>query len=667
MLWFLLAVLPLPAQTLAKNDDAKFNADYYLMRGDFGKALDLYLQILKSEPENADIKHRIGICYLNSEDRKQLAVPYLEEAVQHVSVKYDDKSFHEINAPVEAYFLLGSAYRVNNQLQEAIGAYEQYKTYLDKNDRYQRNVTDLYIESCRTAERMLARKRETTFSNLGGTINNDKPNFNAVVSADGKTLAFTSPGRQGYEIWVADKKDSLWLPAKNITALLGNGKYLKTCGISADGTQLLLVLEDPENSEIYQSTLKKGRWSKAELLPKPVNSKVNETHASFSADGKTIWFTSNRKGGEGDLDIYRCDREGEKWGEARNMGPAVNTPYNEETPFETADGNGLYFSSEGHKSMGGYDIFRYELNVPGAQSLNLGYPVNTTDNNLFFDPAGDGTRGYYSRWDANGFGGRDIFYVETPIPEPEPVVVPEVPLMMAEDTVQVTEPLMAGNETTGAALVIPDAEPDAEPAVEPAVEPVASPTVAPTVAATAAPAVTREVTAEIRSDTPAEIVLPEETEKYVETGPSVARARAFEVQFMALRRPVDITYFKNMDDIVMSYKPDRWYRYTCLITEDSLKAAAIRDDLVKRGFADAFIRRKAMVPHFTVQVMAVPGPVTDLTRFGDLADISASRYKDHYCRYTTGEYETREAAIEAARRIREQGYPKAFVRKIRIQ
>jgi tetratricopeptide (TPR) repeat protein len=651
----------LPAQTLAKNDDAKFNADYYLMRGEFGKALDLYVGILKSEPNNADIKHRIGICYLNSEDRKQLAISYLEEAVQHVSTKYDDKSFRETNAPVEAYFLLGSAYRVNNQLQEAIGAYEQYKSFLDQNDRYQRNVTDQYIESCRTAERMLARKREAEFSNLGSAINNDKPNFNAVVSADGKTLACTSPGKQGYEIWVAEKKDSSWLPAKNITVLLGNGKYLKTCGISADGTQLLLVLEDPENSEIYLSTLKKGRWSKAELLPKPVNSKYNETHASFSADGKTIWFTSNRKGGQGDLDIYRCERKGEGWGDALNMGPAVNTPYNEETPFVTADGKGLYFSSEGHKGMGGYDIFRYDLNVPDAQPLNLGYPVNTTDNNLFFVPAGDGSQGYYSRWDAQGFGGRDVYLVATPIPEPEPVEVPEVPVLLAEDSVRISDTLMVATEAAHE-TAIPETLTE-EVTLPPAAEVTTSPATLPATP----PAITREVKAEIRNEEPLETVTPEETEQYVETGPAVAKARSFEVQFMALRRPVDIAYFKNMDDIVISYKPDAWYRYTCLITADSLKAAEIRDDLVKRGFTDAFIRRKALVPHFTVQVMAVPGPVTDLTRFGDLADISASRYKDHYCRYTTGEFETREAAQTASREIREQGYPKAFVRKIRIQ
>jgi hypothetical protein len=464
-----------------------------------------------------------------------------------------------------------------------------------------------------------------------------------VVSADGKTLAFTTPGRQGYEIWVSTRTDSVWKQAKNITPSLGNEKYLKTCGISGDGTTLLMVLEDIENSEIYISRLNKGRWSKAELMPKPISSKFNETHASFSADGKTIFFTSNRKGGQGDLDIYRSDLAGEKWGEARNMGSVVNTPYNEETPFVTDDGKALYFSSEGHKGMGGFDIFRYDLQQADAVALNLGYPVNTTDNNLFFKPAGDGSSAYISRWDKESLGGRDIYFVLTEIPEPEPEPVPEVPVLMADVTTATPEekdPPRVGIDSTPAMAPMP----------------------------------VREVVAEIRTpdgsfgqEEPEAVIMPVVTERYVEEVSPVAKARSFEVQFMALRKPVDPHFFKGMNDVVMTYKPDAWFRYTCLITADSMKAVTIRDALFKQGYADAFIRRKSIIPHFTVQVMAVPGPVTDLTVFGNLDDISASRWKDHYSRYTTGAWESREEALAALDKIRSAGYSRAFIRKIRIQ
>ena len=523
---------------------------------------------------------------------------------------------------------------------------------------------------------MLARGREAQFINLGSRINTEKPNFNAVVSADGKTLVYTTPGRQGYEIWTSTRTDSVWAQARNISPSLGSEKYLKSCGISGDGTTLLLVREDPENSEIFISRLKKGRWSKAEQMPRPISSKYNETHASLSANGKTIFFTSNRKGGLGDLDIYRSDFAADKWGNARNMGSLVNTPYNEETPFVTEDGKALYFSSEGHQGMGGFDIFRYELDTEVLKALNLGYPVNTTDNNLFFQPSTDGSSAYVSRWDTESLGARDIYYVIAAIPEPEPEPVPEVLVLMADDSAATPELLTEQEQTATVDLPVAMEVPVAteEQSVATVEEPLASPVGIDT-APVMAPAPVREVVAEIREaeepvpeqDTPEDVVVLAETEKYVETGPPVAKARSYEVQFMALRKPVDIRYFKGMDDIVMSYKTDAWFRYTCLITADSMKAVTLRDALVKQGYADAFIRRKSIVPHFTVQVMAVPGPVTDLTVFGNLEDISVSRWKDLYSRYTTGAWETREEAQNALASFRSMGYPRAFIRKIRIQ
>ncbi len=191
---------------------------------------------------------------------------------------------------------------------------------------------------------------------------------------------------------------------------------MKTSSLSYDGNTLLLDMEDPENSDLYLSQFKKGRWSKVEPLSKEINSKWNETNGSFSADGKTLYFTSNRKGGEGDLDIYRSILQGDVWSAPQNLGPEVNTPYNEETPFVSADNKELYFSSEGHKGMGGYDVFRYDLSNPGSEVENLGYPVNTTENNLFYVPYGDGSTAYYAFRGPDSYGGRDIYRV-TVIPE----------------------------------------------------------------------------------------------------------------------------------------------------------------------------------------------------------------------------------------------------------
>jgi tetratricopeptide (TPR) repeat protein len=699
---FFLLVLPCMTQTLKKNDELKFNADYFLMRNEFDKALDNYLQVLESEPENADIMYRIGVCYLNSEDEKVKAIQYLYDASKNVSVKYNTNSFKEFRSPVEVYFLLGSAYRVNNQLDEAIAAYEKYKEFLDPKDKYNREATDQYIRNCQFAKELLKKPHNVTFTNLGNVINNSQANFNPVVSGDGKILAFTTPGKQGYDIYISSFNDSVWSAPKNISPALGAGKYMKTSSLSYDGNTLLLDMEDPENSDLYLSRFKKGRWSKVEPLSKEINSKWNETNGSFSADGKTLYFTSNRKGGEGDLDIYRSILQGEVWSAPQNLGPEVNTPLNEETPFVSADNKDLYFSSEGHKGMGGYDVFKFDLSNPGNEVVNLGYPVNTTENNLFYVPYGDGSTAYYAFRGEDSYGGRDIYRV-TVIPdvveeevvaaavEPEAtaveketetaVVVPEtVTVAVAPETETVavvpeTETVAVAPETETvavvpeAAVVVATVAPES-PAIEPKAVSVEPETLA--AVAVAETAVVEPVTVAVASKpevveaaAAAEPTSVKTEEAEPEPEEVAGRARSYTIQFIALRRPVDLQYFRGLSDISITLDKDDWYRYTFMTTTDSLRAATIKSDLVSKGFTDAFIRRKSIVPRFTIQVMAVPGPVTDLNVFSNLPEISVRKDSDKFCHYTTGWYENKDDARNALAQIKSLGYQKAFVQKVK--
>jgi tetratricopeptide (TPR) repeat protein len=627
VLW--LAGMSLAAQTSSKNDEMKLEADYLLMLKDYGKALDMYLKILRTEPENADIKHRIGICYLNSENNKEKAIPYLEEAVQKVSVKYNPNSLKEENTSFEAYFTLGSAYRVNNELDKAIEAYTKFKEYVDPKDEYNIRVADQYIRSCNLARHMLQHPVLMETNNLGGVINNERPNFNAVVSGDGRTLLYTSPGKQGYEIFQSVRADTGWTVPKNITSVLGTGKFMKTCDLSYDGLTLLLALEDPENSDIFISHFNKNRWSKVSPLGKNINSKSQETHASLSFDNSVLYFTSNRKGGEGDLDIYKSvlDSKGE-WGKAVNLGPEVNTPFNEETPFVTEDDRVLYFSSEGHDGIGGYDVFRYDLKSFGTIAENLGYPVNTTDNNLFYYPTDNGKSAYYALTGQNTFGARDIFQVtvkETP-PEPELLAAaePAAPEIIAMDSTSLVD------STALMALAQPQEE-------IPAVEPIQ---------------VIEEATAEVP-------VIPA-----VYSAPDTG-TRSYTVQIMALRKPVDLNRFGELPGLAVAYNGDQWYRYTLGNTTEEQMASRILSDLIAKGYRDAFIRRKNIIPVFTIQVMAVPGPVVDLSAFRSLPEISARKGEDNFCRYTTGEFESREDALASLKKVQEAGYPKAFVTRIK--
>ena len=162
-----------------------------------------------------------------------------------------------------------------------------------------------------------------------------------------------------------------------------------------------------------------------------------------------------------------------------------------------------------------------------------------------------------------------------------------------------------------------------------------------------------------------------ETETFIETAPATADltgpAAFYRVQIMALRKPVDLGYFAEIKALTLDYKSDKWYRYTLGSTADRQEAEKVLSESIARGYDDAFIRVISIIPRFTIQVMAVPGPVVDLTRFSNLRDISVSKGTDSFCRYTTGEYESREEALADLERVKALGYAEAFVSRIRIQ
>ncbi len=738
---FMLMACSVSAQYSSRNNEAKLDADYYVMMQEYDRALKLYLNILESEPENASIKYKIGICYLNSENEKEAAIQYLEEASQKVSEKYNPNSFKEMNAPVDALFLLGSAYRVDNQLDKAIDAYTRYKSFLSHGDEYNNQLIDQYISNCKTASVMRKHPVNLEATNLGSMVNNENSNFNPVISGDGHSLAYTSPSsRQGYDIYFATQENGTWTSPKNITSQLGgSNKFYKTTCLSYDGTTLYLVAEDPFDSDIYFSTYNRNRWSRPEEMGKPINSKSMETHASISADGKTLFFTSNRKGGEGDLDIYKStiDNKG-KWSKPFNLGPSVNTLFNEDTPFISSDGNTLFFSSEGHDGMGGFDIYKIDLKDPGAKPVNLGYPINTTDNDYFFLPVEEGNTGYYAMMNEDSYGSYDIYHIDILPPPVSNIMVrgiiqtdvnidtmpPELFQIqiqnatsgeIVEQTVKrdlhgqfncelpagdynisitaenftsyskflkipddYTEPEMtveaflsyqipeaemaATAKTDTSAMPVDDLLSVAETVAEPVVETNTDVTINQKPETAAAEPDLQETT-DIVPETLAEKPSPAYTESTTSGTIHDFEAKAYTVQLMALRKPVDLTYFKDITDIAVTYSADRWYRYTWGIVTDLSQAEMLKNKLAEKGYKDAFVLKKEFAPNYTIQVMAVPGPVIDMANFSNLTFVRVTKGTDIFTRYTTGEYETLAEAKSALNMIRQLGYADAFIRK----
>lgn len=402
------------------------DAEYYMAEGNFSKAADTYVKALKKFPESANLKFKIGYCLLKTPGRKQEAISYLEEAVSKISDKYDAKSLKEPSAPPEALYHLGIAYMHQNDFDNALKSFKEYQGYIKPKDEQAKRIAEHAIASCENAKNFQKSPIGIKYNPLGPDFNNENDNFNAVVSGDGTTLAYTTRTSSGNKIFIAKKgEDGLWGKPVDITRNLGS-KNLTTSFLSYEGTELYLIENNPKNSEIVVSFLQKRKWSSPVKAAKPINSKLNETHICVTRDGNTVYFTSDRKGGQGGYDIWVSTINNGRWSDPINLGPNVNTGFDEATPFLSPDEKYLFFSSQGHNTMGGFDVFF--TNLQGSPNVrNAGYPLNTTDDEIFYFPTSLSS-GYISKFTPDGFGKLDIAEVEI-----IPLVDVKLNLMLADN------------------------------------------------------------------------------------------------------------------------------------------------------------------------------------------------------------------------------------------
>jgi hypothetical protein len=390
-------------------------AESYFLFEEYKDALPLYQRILKADPDNFNINYKIGICYINDVYQKHKAVSYLEKAVQGTSPAYKQNNYKERMAPLEAYYYLGNAYRINNRLNDAIEAYYQFKKILDP-VVYDEELVDQQIKACKVAADLQSRPNYYISVNLGEIINDRFEEINPVISGDESVLVFTRKLQFYDAVFYSEKVNGKWSEPINLTPSFGVDGNSYSTGLSYDGKELFVYRLDDFDGNIYVSKREGNKWSKLVKLNENINTKYWESHASVSRDGKTLYFTSNRKDGYGGLDIYKSERtKGGDWGPAINLGPVINSKYNEESPFISEDGKILFFSSMGHYNMGGYDIF-YSIRLDNGQwtkPVNLGYPVNTTGDDLFLTPVKNGEYAYYSTYDpADSYGLADIYKLE---------------------------------------------------------------------------------------------------------------------------------------------------------------------------------------------------------------------------------------------------------------
>ncbi|TVT40517.1 OmpA family protein [Hymenobacter setariae] len=394
----------------------------------FGAALPHYLRAQKFNPKNALLNAKIGECYLHSAT-KQEALPYLQRAQQL-----------DAKAEPRLHYLLARALHLGGQWEAAIKEYEQARPVAAEatSDDVAVTTDDLArcVRECHRGQQMQAHPVRVKLENVGPNINSAMSDYAPLISADESVLLLTSrrAGSTGgqldaegdgmlEDIYQSDWTGSGWSPARNLGAPVNTAHHDATVGLSADGQHLLVYMEDNEG-DIYESDLIGNAWSKPKNLGARLNTKYHESAACYSPDGKYLYFVSDRpEGNRGGRDIYRLELDART--PAENLGPVINSPYDEEGVFMHPDGKTLYFSSKGHDSMGGYDIFKSTLNAKGqwSEPENLGWPINTPDDDVYFVMSASGQHGYYSSDQPGGLGGKDIYRVTFLGPEPAPAAI----------------------------------------------------------------------------------------------------------------------------------------------------------------------------------------------------------------------------------------------------
>ncbi len=387
-------------------------------------------KLLILKPESSNYNYRKGFSTLEVYKDYQKAIPYFEKAIKSINNNYDMFSINENNAPSDAYFYLGKCYHLNEEIDKAEENYKKFKEFSRKKSELLPEV-DLRLAQCIEARKHMQNPAKVFINNVGSEVNTQFPEYSAVISLDGTALYFTSrrpwPRKlsedfkdHNYNLYPEDvyvsyqDYDRNWLEPLRLK-FCAPGRNEATVGVSPDERKIFLYLDSTGNGDIYYSDFYKARFNEIHKLDVPgVNTEYWEAHAVISQDKSRFYFVSNRPQGYGGRDIYYCNNLGDdQWSEPINMGPNINTPYDEDSPFISIDNKVLYYSSNGPKSIGGFDIMRANLDQSGNWSPgeNLGYPFNSTNDDIYYTTTVDGLKGYMTSFRKNGEGEKDIYEI----------------------------------------------------------------------------------------------------------------------------------------------------------------------------------------------------------------------------------------------------------------
>lgn len=396
-------------QLLLKADKA---FDY----GDYLGALKMYETLYALDSTDSETNYKLGICCYELKKYKKNAKKYFSKVVP--------EDFPEVN------YYLAMLNHISGDYERAIFHFNQYKYFGENNEFSKKQIDDLIAKSNTAMIFESTADKTVKITNLGNTVNTEYSEYAPLIPADENFMIFTSRRKNDIytntdplgdyfeDVYISKKNNDNWAsPAMLDSSSINTATHDACTGLSADGEKLLLyrTSKDSKSGDIYESFNNNGKWSTPENIGAIVNSpEYLETSACFSANGDIIFFSSTRPGGYGGKDLYLVRKlQNGAWGKPFNLGPTINTEYDEDAPFIHPLGNTLYFSSQGHKNMGGFDIFKATFDEAGkfAEPQNMGSPVNTADDDIFFVMNTDATKGYLSSERAGGFGLQDIYSV----------------------------------------------------------------------------------------------------------------------------------------------------------------------------------------------------------------------------------------------------------------
>jgi outer membrane protein OmpA-like peptidoglycan-associated protein/tetratricopeptide (TPR) repeat protein len=384
--------------------------------GTYRDARQNYLFANKYNSENPELNYKIGVCYLLSDDKY--------EAINYFRKAYIAKN----QISTDIHYMLARAYHFALDFDRAIEEYNKYLSTLSPKLLAQKSQgIKRMIQECINGKILVASPVRVIINNVGENINSEADDYNSILVSGDSTMYFTSrrihypkAKRSAYDnkyfenIYISERKDTEWTKAKNLgTKVNGKNHNTAALAVSGYGSRLYIYQGQKNAGDIYESKLKNGIWTSPKKLNGKLNTKFRETSLCISPDQKNLYFVSSSpKISMGGRDIFVASRNSQgKWEKPVNMGSKINTPFDEECVNISPDGNTLFFSSKGHNSMGGYDVFRSDKNDLGEWSppINLGYPVNTPDDELFYSVSPVGKYAYYSANRMGTLGGRDIY------------------------------------------------------------------------------------------------------------------------------------------------------------------------------------------------------------------------------------------------------------------